>query len=100
MAESILPAPVAGRAAPRSTLGLARSTSTGTFATFLFFVLCWAFAALALPFPNMFIGLFTSEPIKSASSLWIGGLTAFVAGGIAGMIIAHCYNLAGRFFND
>jgi hypothetical protein len=87
-------------AATPTKLGYFRSASTGAFSTLLFFALCWAGAALGFPLTlsHAFIGLFTLEPVGSLSSLLIGGLSAFVAGGVAGVLIAHCYNLAGRIF--
>ena len=85
-----------------TTLGYIRSTSTGAFSTLLLFLRCWLAVLIATPvvFSHAFLGLFTTLPDGSAQSLWVGGLTAFVAGGVAGLIIAHCYNLAGRFFGD
>ena len=79
-----------------------RSVSTGAFSTLIIFALCWAGVALGLPLvlSHAFVGLFTLEPAGSLSSLWIGGLSSIVSGGIAGAIIAHCYNLAGRWFGD
>jgi hypothetical protein len=43
-----------------------------------------------------FVGLFTMQPVGTTNALWTGALWAFLAGGVAGAIIAHCYNLAGR----
>ena len=85
-----------------TTLGYLRCASTGAFSTLILFVLCWAGVLISTPFvfSHSFIGLFTTLPIGSVQSLLIGGLTTFVAGGIAGAIIAHCYNLAGRVFGD
>ena len=90
------------RTASPTTLSYIRSASTGAFSTLLLFVLCWLGVLIATPvvFSHAFLGLFTTLPDGSAQSLWIGGLTAFVAGGVAGVIIAHCYNLAGRFFGN
>ena len=45
---------------------------------------------------HAFAALFTMQPAGSADALWMGGLWAFIAGGVAGMLVAHCYNLAGR----
>ena len=79
-----------------------RSASTGAFSTLIIFALCWAGVALGLPLtlPHGFVSLFTLEPVGSVNALLIGGGFAFLAGGIAGAIIAHCYNLAGRWFGD
>ena len=84
-----------------TTLGYRRCASTGAFSTLILFALCWV-AVIGTPFAfsHAFISLFTTLPIGSVQSLLIGGLTAFGAGGIAGAIIAHCYNLAGRVFGD
>ena len=75
-----------------------RFTSTGAFATFWLFVLCWATTALGMPLSatHAFVGLFTMQPSGSVNALWMGGLWAFIAGGVAGALVAHCYNLAGR----
>ncbi len=88
--------------ASTTRLGYSRSASTGAFSTLMFFALCWAGVAIGLPLNlnHAFVGLFTLEPAGSLSSLWIGGLSAFVSGGIAGVIVTHCYNLAGRWFGD
>lgn len=85
-----------------STLSYKRSVSTGAFSTLILFALCWlgVFIGLPLVLSHAFIGLFTVEPAGSLSSLLIGGLSAFLSGGLAGAIIAHCYNLAGRYFGD
>ena len=85
-----------------TTLGYIRSASTGAFSTLLLFALCWLGGLIGLPLvlSHAFVGLFTLEPAGSISSLLIGGLSAFLSGGVAGVIIAHCYNLAGRFFGD
>ena len=89
-------------AASPSTLSYKRSASTGAFSTLLLFALCWVGMFIGPPFvlSHAFIGLFTVEPAGSLNSLLIGGLSAFVSGGLAGVIIAHCYNLAGRIFGD
>ena len=83
-------------------LGYLRCASTGAFSTLILFALCWVAVLIGTPFvfSHAFIGLFTTLPIGSVQTLLIGGLSAFAAGGIAGAIIAHCYNLAGRVFGD
>ena len=83
-------------------LGYLRSASTGAFSTLIVFALCWVGVIIGAPFvlSHAFLGLFTTLPIGSVESLVIGGFTAFAAGGFAGVIIAHCYNLAGRVFGD
>ena len=85
-----------------SMLGYVRSISTGAFSTLIIFALCWVGVALGLPFTlsHAFVGLFTLEPVGSVNALLLGGLFAFVGGGIGGAIIAHCYNLAGRLWGD
>ncbi len=90
------------RTASPTTLSYIRSASTGAFSTLLLFVLCWLgiFIGLPLVLSHAFVGLFTVEPAGSLSSLLIGALSAFLSGGVAGVIIAHCYNLAGRFFGE
>lgn len=75
-----------------------RCISTGAFSTLWLFVLCWAVVALGMPLSatHGFVALFTTQPVGSVNALWMGALWAFLAGGVAGAIIAHCYNLAGR----
>ena len=87
-----------------TTLSYLRSASTGAFSTLIIFLLCWVGTAIA-PSPSFglshtFVGLFTSEPVGSVTSLGIGALAAFITGGVIGAIIAHCYNLAGRWIGD
>ena len=85
-----------------TTLGYARAASTGAFSTLLLFLLCWAGVALGLRsvLPHAFVNLFTLEPAGTAASLGVGGIFAFLSGGVGGVIIAHCYNLAGRWIGD
>ena len=102
--------PSAGRphetalARPVSRLRIARAASTGAFASLWVFLLGWAWAAVGLSGADAYLGLFiaqmTSQPVVSVAALGMGSLCAFVAGGIFGAIIAHCYNLAGRVFGD
>ena len=75
-----------------------RCTSTGAFATLWLFLLCWAATALGMPWgaTHAFAALFTMQPAGSVDALWTGSLWAFIAGGVAGALVAHCYNLAGR----
>jgi uncharacterized membrane protein len=89
-------------AASGTRLNYYRSASTGAFSTVIIFALCWAGVALGLTLTlsHGFVSLFTLEPVGSVNALLIGGGFAFLAGGIAGAIIAHCYNLAGRWFGD
>ena len=88
--------------ASTTRLNYFRSVPTGAFSTLIIFALCWAGVALGLPLilPHGLVSLFTLEPVGSVNALLIGGGFAFLAGGIAGAIIAHCYNLAGRWFGD
>lgn len=83
-------------------LAYVRSISTGAFSTLIIFALCWAGVALGLPLtlPHGLVALFTLEPVGSLKALFVGGFFAFLAGGIGGAIIAHCYNLAGRWTGD
>jgi hypothetical protein len=81
---------------PRNSADFMRLAATGAFSTLGLFLLCWAPAALGVGFTHGFIGLFTIQPVGSTDALWMGGLFAFAFGAIAGAIIAHCYNLAGR----
>lgn len=84
---------------PTTRLGYYRSASTGAFSTLIIFALCWAGVALGLPLtlPHGFVSLFTLQPVGSVTALLIGGVFAFLAGGLGGAVIAHCYNLSGRW---
>lgn len=77
-----------------------RCASTGAFLTLGLFLFCWAAVTLGmlLSANHGFIALFTMQPAGSISALWTGALWAFLVGGIAGAMIAHCFNLAGRIF--
>ena len=88
--------------ASTTRLNYYRSVSTGAFSTLIIFALCWAGVALGLPLilPHGLVSLFTLEPVGSVNALLIGGGFAFLAGGIAGAVITHCYNLAGGWFGD
>ncbi len=88
--------------ASTTRLNCNRSAATGAFSTSIIFALCWAGVAigLTLTLSHGFVSLFTLEPVGSVNVLLIGGGFAFLAGGIAGVIIAHYYNLAGRWFGD
>ena len=87
-------------AGSRATLSVARSASTGAFATLILFALCWAAAAAGLVGSHALIGLFTLKVAGSAAALLEGGLWAWLGGGVAGALIAHCYNLSGRIFDN
>lgn len=87
-------------AAPRATLSVVRSASTGAFASLILFALCWAAAASGLVGSHALIGLFTLKAAGSTAALLEGGLWAWLGGGIAGVLIAHCYNLSGRIFDN
>lgn len=78
-------------------LGIVRCASTGAFVTLLMFLLCWVTTALGTPLAHSFISLFTVQPVASTDALWMGSLSAFIFGGVTGGLVAHCYNLAGRF---
>lgn len=78
-------------------LDIVRCASTGAFATLLIFLVCWITTALQTPLAHSFISLFTVQPVGSTDALWMGSLSAFLFGGVAGGFVAHCYNLAGRF---
>lgn len=87
----------AADAAPLTRLNIVQCASTGAFATLLMFLLCWVTTALGTPLAHSFISLFTVQTVASIDALWMGGLSAFIFGGVAGGFVAHCYNLAGRF---
>lgn len=88
-----------GSAYLRGRLDIIRCTSTGAFATLLLFLLCWAATMLSPPLAHSFILMFTIKSAASTDALWMGGLSAFIFGGIAGALVAHCYNLAGRILH-
>ena len=83
-----------------SRADIIRCASTGAFSTLGLFLLCWAAVALGMPLSanHGFVALFTMQPAGSFDALWTGALWAFLAGGVAGAMIAHCFNLAGRIF--
>ena len=89
---------------PVSRLRIVRAASTGAFATLWLFLLGWVWAAVGLPGADAFLSLFaaqlTTQPVASAATLGVGGLCAFLVGGIFGAIVAHCYNVAGRVLGD
>lgn len=64
----------------------------------------WIWAALGLPGADAFVGLFTTQltdqSVGSIPALGIGSLCAFVVGGTFGVLIAPCYNLAGRVLGE
>lgn len=78
-----------------------RCTSTGAFAVLGLFLLCWLAVALGMPLSatHGFVALFTTQLAGSVDALWMGGLWTFLAGGVTGALVAHCYNLAGRVLN-
>lgn len=82
----------------RSHADVIRLASAAAFATLGLFLLCWGAIAVNVPLgaTHSFVSLFTTHPVGSIGSLWTGGSWAFIAGGVAGALIAHCYNLAGR----
>jgi hypothetical protein len=77
-------------------LDIVRCASTGAFAILLVFLLCWVATALGTPLAHSFISLFTVQPVGSTEALWMGGVCAFIFGGVTGGLVAHFYNLAGR----
>jgi len=59
----------------------------------LFFVLCWAGAALGLfNVSHMYIALFTTEPVNSPLALVIGLAWSLVFGLLMGGLAAAVYN--------
>lgn len=76
-----------------------RFASAGAFATLGLFLICWVTVTIGAPIgaTHAFISLFTMRTVGSVEALFTGGLWAFIAGGIAAVFFAHCYNLAGRF---
>ena len=57
-------------------------------------------SSLLSEFSHSFAGMFTPESITSLPSLSIGDVSVFISGALGGTIIAHCYNLCGRWFGE
>lgn len=77
-------------------LGILRGAATGAAAFVLFYLLCWLGAALGLAYvSHMYLALFTSAEITSATALVTGLCLSFGFGAFAGALLAICYNLFG-----
>lgn len=75
-------------------LGIARLSLTGALAATAFAILCWVAARLGLgPVTHMYLQLFTNGDVGSGLALFVAACTSFVAGLVAGGLIAFFYNL-------
>ena len=81
------------RAVPHR-LGILRLAFTGALSATAFAVLCWVGARLGLgPVTHMYLQLFTTADTGSALALLIAVCASFVAGLVAGGLIAFFYNV-------
>ena len=78
---------------PASVTTIGRSMLTGALAALVFFVACWAGAALGLPGSRHFVALFTTAPTASGAALLTGSVSGLVAGALAGGLIAGFWRL-------
>ena len=77
-------------------LGLLRCALTGAASVGVFYVLCWAGAAIGMAgVSHMFIALFTTSPIASMAALAIGLCWSLLFGALSGALIAVSYNCFG-----
>lgn len=77
-----------------SKVGIARLALTGGLSAAAFAILCWVGARLGLgPVTHMYLQQFTSGEVSSGISLVVATCWSFVAGLIAGTLIALIYNL-------
>ncbi|HXG81390.1 MAG TPA: hypothetical protein VNJ05_06290 [Sphingomicrobium sp.] len=74
-----------------------RLAVTGALFMGLFYILCWAGAALGIvPVSHMYLQLFSDAPMPSAAMLVEGAIWSVVFGLLAGALIAVLYNALGR----
>lgn len=74
-------------------LGIVRLASTGALASAVFYVLCWIGALLPLGnVTHMYLRLFTSAEMGSATALVQGTIWSAAFGLIAGALIAFFFN--------
>ena len=73
-----------------------RLAATGALSTAIFYILCWAGAALGIvPVTHMYLNLFSNAPMGSTAMLAEGGLWSVLFGLLAGGLIALIYNGLG-----
>ena len=76
------------------TLGVLRLAATGAVASGLFFILCWIGAIVSVTgASHMYIALFTSADVASASALGEGLCWSLLFGLVAGSLVAFFYNV-------
>ncbi|MFZ5671051.1 MAG: hypothetical protein ACOY4K_16305 [Pseudomonadota bacterium] len=77
-------------------LGVLRCAVTGAAVMGLFYVLCWAGAALNLTnVSHMYLALFTTAPMMSPAALFIGVGWSLAFGAVMGGLSAAIYNGLG-----
>ena len=83
--------------APHShRIGTARLAVTGALFMGLFYILCWAGAALGIvPVSHMYLQLFSNAPMSSTAMLVEGAIWSTVFGLLGGALIAILYNALG-----
>lgn len=74
-------------------LGTVRLALTGALFTGVFYILCWAGAALGLvPVTHMYLQLFSDAPMGSMPMVVEGTIWSVIFGLLAGALIAIIYN--------
>lgn len=84
--------------APHShRLGVVRLAATGALFMGIFYILCWAGAALGIvPVSHMYLQLFSKAPMASTAMVIEGAIWSVVFGLLAGALIAIFYNALGN----
>lgn len=78
-------------------ISAARLGATGALFMGVFYILCWAGAALGIvPVSHMYLQLFSKAAMGSAGMAVEGTLWSVVFGLLAGILIAVLYNALGR----
>lgn len=77
-------------------IGVLRCAVTGAVVFGLFYVLCWAGAALNLTnVSHMYLNLFTDQPMMSTAALFTGVAWSVAFGALMGGLWAAIYNGLG-----
>ena len=81
--------------APHShRLGVVRLAATGALFMGIFYILCWAGAALGVvPVSHMYLQLFSDAPMVSTAMAFEGTICSVVFGMLAGALVAFTYNV-------
>lgn len=75
-------------------LGVVRLAATGALFMGIFYILCWAGAALrVVPVSHMYLQLFSDAPMVSTAMAIEGTIWSVVFGLLAGALIAITYNV-------